>query len=97
MFFSLDIIITAIFILYQTYRQCRGKAPIPLLWIPLIILVEMPLLVSEASLLKAKFSIVKQIDWHEEKLDILLHLYFIFDIPFQLFVDFLTSSKLTIF
>ena len=82
-FYALQIAVSVSVFTVQMRRILKKKDPIPFLWIPVALFVELPLLSSETFLLKTRGII----DWHDQKWDMLLHVIFILNLPFQTIVD----------
>ena len=82
-FYALQIFVSITVFVVQMRRILKNENPIPFLWIPVAVFVELPLLSSETVLLKTRGII----DWHDQKWDMLLHIIFVLNLPFQTIVD----------
>lgn len=81
--YAVEIIVSITLFYHQGRRIYNDEGTIPFLWIPVALFVELPLLISESYLLKYRGII----DWHDQKLDMVLHLVFIFNLPVQTIID----------
>ena len=81
--FGIEVLVSIILFVVQGQRVSEGERPIPFLWLPIAIVIEMPLLVSDTYMLKARGII----NWHEQFWDLLLHVVFLLNLPIQTLVD----------
>lgn len=82
-FYAIEIVVAVTLFCIQGWRIFNEKEAIPFLWAPVTLFVELPLMVSESLLLKSRGII----NWHDQKMDMILHIIFIFNLPLQTIID----------
>ena len=78
---------SALICILQAARMCFRKVPIPFLWVPVVVCIELPLLCYQTDMLLARGIVT----WQYQKWEIVMHIIFLSNLPFQTFVEVITA------